>query len=444
MALNDKQDYIKYLEDKINIKKELTINKDFTTIGLTGSRGKSTICFLLHEFLKQKGYKSILYSSIEIDSPTSLISKEEAVENPIYNEEMIYNAIKESVEYETDFLIMEVNERAISKSFTKNIPFDYRVLTNIIPKQNDLFYPDYVSLKQSFIREANYVTKFIIELIDKDSISVFRELDRTKVTTITSEFLAIKRGVEDDEIDYYIKPNNEIYDSINGLSFSIGNKEKRFNINTNLIMPYNGLNIACCYGILKNIIDFKDEEYVSFLENINIPGRDEVINYNNRKIIISLNLMPQLENLRRYEERGEINKIIVVTGSTGLGYKNWKEEFSKELYLKDRKESIKFCYDYVKKNCDFLYITKTDIGASNKEELFSYQEEIVKGFVEYKVIEDRYLAIKDAIKASNENDVIFISGRGNRRVMCDSYDHITLFKDKEEVEKIIKEMEKEK
>ena len=438
----NKKEYIKYLEDKLNIKESIKINKDFTFIGVTGSRGKSTVCFMIHEFLKEKGYKSILYSSIGIDSPKSLISKDEAVENPIYNEEMIYNALKESIEYETDYLIMEVNERAISKGYTKNIPFDIRVLTNIIPKQNDLFYPDYVLLKQSFITEASINTKFIIELIDKDSISVFRTLDRSKVTTITSEYLASRRGVEKEEIDYLMKTNNEIYDSINGLSFTIEEREDNIDINTNLIMPYNGLNITLSYAILKNLIDFKNDEFSSFIKDINIPGRNEVINYKNRKIIISLNLMPQLENLKRYQERKEINKIIVVTGSTGLGYKSWQEEFPKELYLKDRKESIKFSYDYVKKNSDFLYITKTDIGASNKEELFNYQEEIVKGYVEYSIIEDRKDAIKSAIKSSNEGDVIFISGRGNRRIMCDSYDHITLFKDKEEVEKIIEEERK--
>ena len=439
----NKNEYIKYLEEKLNIKDNIKINKDFTFIGVTGSRGKSTACFMIHEFLKEKGYKSILYSSIGIDSPKSLISKDEAVENPIYNEEMIYNALKESIEYETDYLIIEVNERAISKGYTKNTPFDIRVLTNIIPKQNDLFYPNYVSLKQSFITEASINTKFIIELIDKDSISVFRTLDRSKVTTITSEYLASRRGVEKEEIDYLMKTSNEIYDSINGLSFMIENKKDSIDINTNLIMPYNGLNITLSYAILKNLIDFKNEEFLSFIKDINIPGRDELINYKNRKIIISLNLMPQLENLKRYQERKEINKIIVVTGSTGLGYKSWQEEFPKELYLKDRKESIKFSYDYVKKNSDFLFITKTDIGASNKEELFNYQEEIVKGYVEYSIIEDRKDAIKSAIKSSNEGDVIFISGRGNRRIMCDSYDHITLFKDKEEVEKIIEEMEKE-
>ena len=67
----NKKEYIKYLEDKLNIKENIKINKDFTFIGITGSRGKSTVCFMIHEFLKEKGYKSILYSSIGIDSPKS-------------------------------------------------------------------------------------------------------------------------------------------------------------------------------------------------------------------------------------------------------------------------------------------------------------------------------------------------------------------------------------
>ena len=206
------------------------------------------------------------------------------------------------------------------------------------------------------------------------------------------------------------------------------------------------IGIVFIYVFIKNIKKLKNNYNKYFSIRLDINNNTYKLNafldtgnklkdpYKKRPIILMNN---------NYLEKNDINKIIVVTGSTGLGYKSWQEEFPKELYLKDRKESIKFSYDYVKKNCDFLYITKTDIGASNKEELFNYQEEIVKGYVEYSIIEDRKEAIKDAIKSSNEGDVIFISGRGNRRVMCDSYDHIRLFKDKEEVEKIIEEMGKE-
>lgn len=70
----------------------------------------------------------------------------------------------------------------------------------------------------------------------------------------------------------------------------------------------------------------------------------------------------------------------------------------------------------------------------------SKQENLIKGFVPYSVIENREKAIEEALINSKENDVIFISGRGNRKVMCDSKTHISLFVDKEEIEKIIKKL----
>ena len=81
-------------------------------------------------------------------------------------------------------------------------------------------------------------------------------------------------------------------------------------------------------------------------------------------------------------------------------------------------------------------MTTTDTAASNIDDLISRQEKFINK-IEYVVIKDRKDAIKTAIKNSEEKDVIFISGRGNREIMCDSYNTITLFNDFEVTKEII-------
>ena len=44
------------------------------------------------------------------------------------------------------------------------------------------------------------------------------------------------------------------------------------------------------------------------------------------------------------------------------------------------------------------------------------------------------------IEESNEGDLLFISGRGNKRILCDSEKTVKLFTDKEIVEKVLKEL----
>ena len=58
-----------------------------------------------------------------------------------------------------------------------------------------------------------------------------------------------------------------------------------------------------------------------------IPGREEVLKVNGRTIVIGMFLNPALENFENYKKNKEIEKIKVLTGSIGYGFKTWKESF---------------------------------------------------------------------------------------------------------------------
>ena len=66
-----------------------------------------------------------------------------------------------------------------------------------------------------------------------------------------------------------------------------------------------------------------------------------------------------------------------------------------------------------------------------------YQKSKVKDIVAI-IVYNRHEAIKLAINESNNKDVIFISGRGNRRLMCVGKRDVKIFKDKDHVETIIR------
>ena len=52
------------------------------------------------------------------------------------------------------------------------------------------------------------------------------------------------------------------------------------------------------------------KEVKSFVKNINIPGRSEIIKINDRYIMISPTLSPELEELYKFQQNQEINDII--------------------------------------------------------------------------------------------------------------------------------------
>ena len=58
-----------------------------------------------------------------------------------------------------------------------------------------------------------------------------------------------------------------------------------------------------------------------------------------------------------------------------------------------------------------------------------------------KIYPKREEAIEKALIESNEKDVIVISGRGERRILCNQENKTRLVKDKDVIEKVLNDME---
>ena len=146
-----KKEKLKELKDKLNKKiesknkfdrlkeeyknKKRKDDKELKIIGITGSRGKSTVAYIVHEYLKQIGKRSVLYSSLGVDSPASIIKKEEAIELAVSSTESLLSILEEAEMYEAEYLVLEINESTID--LVKDVEFYVKVLTNFNPKHND-------------------------------------------------------------------------------------------------------------------------------------------------------------------------------------------------------------------------------------------------------------------------------------------------------------------
>ena len=413
--------------------------KEPIIIGITGSRGKSSVAYMLHSFLKNLGYKSILYSSIEIDSELSYVKKKFAVDNPIKSKAVLLNAVEQCMDQNADFLILEVNERAIKLGIIDDVEFDIRVLTNIIEKQNEVFYSDYVDIKKKFLLDSNDDEKLVYVVKDLFCKQLMNELKNKNQTIISTPYLVDRYDLDLNKINCLISSNNPI-DSINGVKFDLRINKNNYLINSNLLFSYSCFNISCVIAILNLLNVYDNKKFNNFLDRIVIPGRDEKISFKNRTIIISVNLAPQLEELNKYKLQGQVNNIIVVTGATGVGFKGWKNEFSEELVNKDKELAMKFAYNYINRYADSIVVTMTDLGTTNIDELFELQNNLLSDSINKSFVKDRKEAIKKAILNSKENDIIFISGRGNREILCSSYEKISLSKDIDLLKQILSEV----
>ncbi len=437
---NNNNSSFSFLYNSVNKTTDMnTKEKELKIIGITGSKGKSTVCYLLHNALKLQGKKSVLYSSIEIDSKLSYNIKG-AVENPLKSKEMLLNAINEAIESNADYLILEVNERAINNKVIDDLDFDLKAVTNIMADHNNYLFKNYEEIKKSFLLENNSNnTKILLAVTNPQTVDLYNRLNNKIV--FTTEYLKDYYNIN--QVDYLLKPNLNNLDTINGLDFDIYNNNIKRNLKSKLFMMHNALNIGLVYSILNELGEYNEEKFNELINNISIPGRTEKFEYNNIKIIVSIGIDPELEILKKYKTQGQCNNIIVVSGASGLGYKTWLEEFSSEEYIQEKIDGMRYAYNYIQEYADKVYITVSDSGATDKLELLKYQENLVTKIPKYSY-ENRKYAIYKAISEANPGDVILISGRGNRKIMCDGYDSISLLLDKDVVEEIIVDMKKEK
>lgn len=424
------------------IEKRARKNTNLKIVGITGSNGKTTTALIVHEYLKSIGLKSVLFASCGIDLEISNYDKNSEVDIPIFNETSLINAIDGAIKERADYLILEINERTIEKGYIEGIPFSIRALTNIVPKHNTLSYTEeeYVNIKKSFFTfDDEDDCTCIYTLTEKELLEELISQNNKPYKVVSSEYVARVKGVEDEKIDYMLHQGTKEFDSLEGLNFNIKTKTKDVECHTNLIMPFNALNITLAYAILDSLGEMEDSKFNQLLEEIKIPGRDEVIKYNGRTIIISVTCTPHLEILKKYKESNKINNIILITGSFGNGFNSWLSEYKDENFKNYVNESMRWAYSYFIKNADKIYITTNDYASSNVSELLKSQENEIKGKIAYEVIENRKAAIKKAIEESEEGDVIFISGRGNRKVFCNNTKSVEMYLDKEIVNKEIRE-----
>lgn len=416
-------------------------NNDITIIGVTGSRGKSTIALMVHEYLKSIGHKSVLYSSVMVDSPASHLKKNEAYEVAVRDEKSLLSIIEEVEAYGAEYLVLEVNESILLKGFLKELPFDVRVLTNLNPKHNleDYTEEEYVELKKSFFKDIEKQCKCVLGFQDysKELLNELLHLNEYPKYIATSNYIASVKGVNTRDVTGLL---TQLESDINGMKLQFNLNGKTYDFATNLFMPYNALNILVTLTTLEVLGVLNVSKFEKMLNTLVIPGRAEVFRVKGRLIVVDTHLPAVLEYLKTLKDQGKVKQIKVVLGSMGYGYRNWEEKFKTKEFALQRKKVRKYAMNLLKDAVDYVYLTESDNGKENPLDICEEMKTYLNDEVSSTIILDREKAIKDAIMESQEGDVVFISGRGNRKVLCNSETTMKLLKDSDVVKKLLKEL----
>lgn len=352
-------------------------------IGITGTNGKTTSTFILKNILQNAGYKTGLIGTI-----ANYIGDEKAdskLTTPESNDlnRMFYDMLKTGCEY----AVMEVSSHSLVLNRVFGLNFKTAIFSNITSDHMDFHqtFDDYLNAKKILFDSLTDKSFAVVNADDQNSFKLVKDSKAKIVTYGTS-----------DTADYQIK--NIKYD-LTGTYFTITNNKADYQIHTSLIGTFNAYNTTCAF-VSAHLNGIDIEKIISGIETApQVPGRFEVIGASNKKAIVDYShtadsLEKALQAIR--EIVGTNRHIVTVFGCGGDRDKTKRPVMGK----------------VASELSDFVIITSDN---PRTEDPFVIINQIKNGCIKnnFKIIENREEAIKDAIIKSNDDAVILIAGKGH-------------------------------
>ena len=370
-------------------------------IGVTGTNGKTTSCFLIYELLKNMNVKVAYIGTLGF----YIDDKINDLDNTTPDVLTLYNLLIECVKQRVTIVVMEVSSHALDQNRVYGINFDYVAFTNLTKEHLDYHknMDNYLNAKLKLFSILNDTGVGIVNIDDKYS-KYFKCNNLVTYGFNDSNFKIIEYKLYLDKIIYKFKYNSKIY-------------------KVKLRMPgkYNIYNSLLSIIILHNM-SYKIKHIIKLLKNTSLPsGRMEIIKKNKAYVIIDYAHTPDaVSNVLRSVNEYKKRKVYTIIGCGGNRDKSKRKDIG-----------------FISTNLsDYVIFTSDN---PRDEEPIDITNDITKDIVKdnYEVIIDRKEAIKKGINMLNKDDILLILGKGHEDYQIKKGIKYH-FNDKEEVLKIKK------
>lgn len=359
-------------------------DRSLEKIGVTGTKGKTTVTYFLNNILEEytnskPGLISSIWTYTGVRNEKSHITTPEAMEI----EKSFYEMVRSNIKNVT----MEVSSQSYKRSRLDGVEFEYGIFLNIDKDHiSELEHPnfeDYLNCKLEFLKHCKNV------LINKDTKHLEEVLKAVKGKNLV--FFG-----SNNDADYYV---TEIIKEENGFSFVVKNDELRYSNVFNIEMQgrFNIENALAAISVCK-MLNIGDEIIQKGLLKTKVPGRMTIYEKSGITVIIDyahnkLSFEKLYESLKTdYPNR----RIISVGGTVGGKSYNRREEFGK----------------VVGQASDYIYLTADDPQFEKIEDICKDIGKYIDDKSKFEIIRNRKRAINKAITNSRSGDVIVLLSKG--------------------------------
>ena len=370
-------------------------DKKLTIIGVTGTNGKTSITYMTESIFKNLninigviGTISYRYANVVIDAPNTTPQSLD-----------LYKMMSEMVKSNIKYLIMEVSSHSLELGRVSGIEFDIAVFTNLTQdhldfhKNMDNYFNAKKRLFYSLSQNLKNNKKFAI--INSDDFYGKKLLDDSQISATKISYSTISKY---GDLFCFAK------------DILLSNKQSSFNFDSvfgNANIEVNHIGLHNIYNVLAVIciciaVGIKLEKIVEFLKYMTgAPGRLELIKSNKdfSVLVDYAHTDDALKNVLTAIKNLNPAKIITVFGCGGNRDKTKRPKMAKVACSMS----------------DFVFITSDN---PREEDPVEITKDIEAGAKEinktnYKIIVDRKEAIKQALLAAKEKDVVLIAGKGH-------------------------------
>lgn len=364
-------------------------------IGVTGTKGKTTVVTLIHRFLSEINKVNMFTTVKNIVDGESIESVRTTMES---NE--LQSLLKRSLDAKEEMSVVEVSSHAVTLKRVDGIMWNVGVFTSFSRDHLDLYgsMENYLEAKLGFFKDINTSkknNKFVVINIDDPK-------GEDICNVINGDVRIIKVGI-DISADYLID-RYEMSDE--GIELVLKKDKNEFAFKTQMRGEFNIINISLAVATAMELgVKPKDIQNV-LLDFKGVEGRFEIIIKKPFTVIIDYAHTPDsLDKILIEGKRITDNKLMCVFGCTG------ERDKDKRCIMGNVAAEI----------CDFSIITNDDTYEEDPEKI---AKEVEMGFIEknrlkdmdYKIILNRKDAIKRVIDLAENGDVIVIAGMGHEKV----------------------------
>jgi len=388
-------------------------SQKMTVIGVTGTKGKTTTCYLIAQILEAAGYKIGMATTVlfKIGNKEWINDTKQTMLGRFQLQKLLSEMVKSGCQY----AIIETSSEGILQYRHRFIDYDVAVFTNLSPEhiERHKSFENYRQAKlKLFEKVAQKKNGVGVYNLDDENVGYFLKPKITKQYVYTLKLPADRGQIQN---LYYV---SRIKSSVYGTTFLFSTpdgKSEKFEMP--LIGEFNVYNAAAaiCVALSQGL---SISEIKKALGKVKAPpGRLELIDKGQGFTVIvdyahePASLEAVYKTVRESIVKGQKSKVICLLGAQGGGRDKWK-----------RAEMGKVAAKY----CDKIILTNEDPYDENPVQIIN---DIEAGFSQipnsklkiqknYWKILDRREAIEKALSIAQKGDVVILTGKGGEIWMC--------------------------